>query len=97
MHEVIEMTQDHFEQPPMGAILVLGPAVTDQVEGNALFNQIVAVRAHLQHLSEAMAFLLEQKTQIAAAAVSTLSQLDAPIAELEEALSNARRQFANKE
>ncbi|KAG1718273.1 uncharacterized protein EDB91DRAFT_1090173 [Suillus paluster] len=55
-------------QEPIGAMLMPGPAVTGQVDGDALFNQIVAVRAHLRHLGEAMASLLEQKTQIAAAA-----------------------------
>ncbi|KAG2114326.1 uncharacterized protein F5147DRAFT_650104 [Suillus discolor] len=96
VHEVMEMTQDHFEQLPMGAMLVLGPAVTSQVDGDALFNQIVTVRTHLQHLGEAMASLLEQKHQIAAAAASTMSQLEALIAELEQVLLNSRRQFAGK-
>jgi hypothetical protein len=72
----------------MGAMLVLGPAVTEQVDGDALFNQIVAVRAHLQHLSEAMLSLLDQKTQVAAEAMSTMLQLDTPIAEVVEALLN---------
>ncbi|KAG1837247.1 hypothetical protein C8R48DRAFT_782752 [Suillus tomentosus] len=65
VHEVMEMTQDHFEQLLMGAMLVPGPAVTGQVDGDALFNQIMAVRTHLQHLGEAMSSLLEQKHQIA--------------------------------
>ncbi|KAG1724560.1 uncharacterized protein EDB91DRAFT_1087413, partial [Suillus paluster] len=70
------------------------PMLTIQeVDGDALFNQIVAVRAHLRHLGEAMASLLEQKTQIAAAAASTISQLEAPIDEVEQALINSRRRF----
>jgi hypothetical protein len=72
----------------MGAMLVPGPTVTGQVDGDALFNQMVAVRAHLQHLGEAMSSLLDQKTQVAAEAMSTMSQLDAPIAEVAEALLN---------
>ncbi|KAG1807072.1 hypothetical protein EV424DRAFT_1544016 [Suillus variegatus] len=97
MQEVMEMTQDHFEQLPMGAMLVPGPEVTGQVEGDALFNQIVAVRAHLQHLGEEMASLLEQKNQIVTGAMSTMRELEAPIAELEEALVNSGRQFVVKE
>ncbi|KAG1728247.1 uncharacterized protein EDB91DRAFT_1253510 [Suillus paluster] len=80
-------------QEPIGAMLMPGPAVTGQVDSDALFNQIVAVRAHLRHLGEAMASLLEQKTQIAAAAASTISQLEAPIDEVEQALINSRRRF----
>jgi hypothetical protein len=72
----------------MGAMLMPGPTVTGQVDGDALFNQIVAVRTHLQHLGEAMASLLDQKTQVAAKAMSTMLQLDAPIAEVAEALLN---------
>ncbi|KAG2087516.1 uncharacterized protein F5147DRAFT_781280 [Suillus discolor] len=96
VHEVMEMTQDHFEQLLMGAMLVPGPAVTGQVDGGALFNQIVVVRTHLQHLGEAMSPLLEQKHQIAAAAAYTMSQLEAPIAELQQQLLNSRQQFAGK-
>ncbi|KAG1889746.1 uncharacterized protein F5891DRAFT_987241 [Suillus fuscotomentosus] len=81
MHEVMEMTQDHFEQ---------------LVDSDALFNQIVAVRAHLQHLGETMASLLEQKNQISATAVSTMSQLKAPIMKLEEALLDSHRKCADK-
>ncbi|KAG1852525.1 hypothetical protein F4604DRAFT_1686628 [Suillus subluteus] len=66
-------TSIHANCQPMGAMLAPSPAVTGQVDGDALFNQIVAVRAHLQHLGEAMASLLEQKTQIAAEATSTMS------------------------
>ncbi|KAG0692658.1 hypothetical protein DFH29DRAFT_1008279 [Suillus ampliporus] len=95
--EVFNMTKDHFEQLPMGAMLVPGPVVTSQAQGDALFNQIVAVRAHLQHLGEAMASLLEEKTQIAATVVSTMSQLEAPIDEVEEALLNSRRRFPAEE
>ncbi|KAG0693557.1 hypothetical protein DFH29DRAFT_881368 [Suillus ampliporus] len=91
--EVLDMTKDHFKQLPMGAMLVPGPVVTGQAEGDALFNQIVAVRAHLQHLGEAMASLLDEKTQITAAVVSTMSQLEAPIDEVEEALLNSCRRF----
>ncbi|KAG2082110.1 hypothetical protein BD769DRAFT_1683394 [Suillus cothurnatus] len=86
VREVMEMTQDNWS--PMGAMLVPGPTVTGQVDGDALFNQMVAVRAHLQHLGEAMSSLLDQKTQVAAEAMSTMSQLDAPIAEVAEALLN---------
>lgn len=81
----------------MGAMLVPGPEVTGQVEGDALFNQIVAVRAHLHHLGEAMASLLEQKNQIVTGAMSTMTQLEVPIAELEQALVNSGQQFVVKE
>ncbi|KAG1776219.1 hypothetical protein EV702DRAFT_1198538 [Suillus placidus] len=87
--EVLEMTQDHFEQLPMGAMLVLGPAVTGQVEGDALLNQILAVRARIQHLGKTLASMLEEKTQKAAAAASTMSQLEGPMDELEDALLNS--------
>ncbi|KAG2095120.1 uncharacterized protein F5147DRAFT_778815 [Suillus discolor] len=97
IHEVMEMTQDHFEQLPMGAMLVPGPVVTGQVDGDALFNQIVAVRAHLKHLGDAMGALLDQKTQVATAAASTMSQLEGPIADLEEALLNSSGQLSGKD
>ncbi|KAG1726508.1 uncharacterized protein EDB91DRAFT_1254282 [Suillus paluster] len=93
IQEVMEMTREHFEQLPIGAMLMPGPAVTGQVDSDALFNQIVVVRAHLRHLSEAMASLLEQKTQIAAVAASTISQLEVPIDEVEQALINSHRRF----
>ncbi|KAG1721468.1 uncharacterized protein EDB91DRAFT_1088432 [Suillus paluster] len=78
-------------QEPIGAILMPGPTVTGQVNGDPLFNQIVAVRAHLQHLGEAMASLLEQKIQIAAAATSTISQLEVLIDEVKQALIHSHR------
>ncbi|KAG2030729.1 hypothetical protein BDR03DRAFT_986902 [Suillus americanus] len=91
VNEVLEMTQDHFEQLPMGAVLVPGPVVTGQVEGDPLLNQILAVRACIQHLGDTLASVLEEKIQMAAAAASTMSQLEGPMSELEEALSNTRR------
>ncbi|KAG1767880.1 hypothetical protein EV702DRAFT_1050213 [Suillus placidus] len=91
--EVLEMTQDHFEQLPMGAMLVPSPAVTGQVEGDALLNQILAVRAHIQHLGKTLASMLEEKTQKAAAAASTMSQLEGPMDELEDALLNSSHCF----
>lgn len=78
-------------------MLVPGPVVTGQVDGDALFNQIVAVRAHLKHLSEAMGALLDQKTQVTTAAASTMSQLEGLIAELEEALLNSSMQLLGKD
>ncbi|KAG0695460.1 hypothetical protein DFH29DRAFT_1005436 [Suillus ampliporus] len=36
--EVMDMTWNHFEQLPMGAMLVLGPMVTGQADSDALFN-----------------------------------------------------------
>ncbi|KAG2068915.1 hypothetical protein BDR04DRAFT_1157305 [Suillus decipiens] len=88
VNKVLEMTQDHFEQLPMGAMLLPGPVVTGQVEDNPLLNQILAVRACIQHLSNALASMLEEKIQMAAVAASTMSQLEGPIGELEEVLSN---------
>ncbi|KAG1797141.1 uncharacterized protein HD556DRAFT_1441296 [Suillus plorans] len=97
LQEVMEMTHDHFEQLPLGAILEPGPAVTGQVDGEALFNQIVAARAHLQHLGESMASLLEQKAGLPLQPQSTMSQLEGPIAELEEELLNSGRQLSGKD
>ncbi|KAG1887750.1 hypothetical protein F4604DRAFT_1916571 [Suillus subluteus] len=65
MQEVMKMAQDHFEQLPMGAMLMPSPMVTGQVDGDALFNQIVVITAE---------------------AVSTMLQLEAPIAEVAEVL-----------
>ncbi|KAG2057629.1 hypothetical protein BDR06DRAFT_1036823 [Suillus hirtellus] len=96
VHEIMEMTQDHFEQLLMGTMLVPDLAVTGQVDGNALFNQIMVVRTHLQHLGKAMSSLLEQKHQITAAAAYTMSQLEAPITELQQQLLNSHQQFAGK-
>ncbi|KAG2365827.1 hypothetical protein BDR07DRAFT_1374021 [Suillus spraguei] len=83
INEVMDMTQDHFEQLPMGAILVPGPVVTSQVEGDPLLNQILAVKARIQHLGESLASLLEEKTK---AAASNMADLKGPMDQLEEAL-----------
>ncbi|KAG2074976.1 hypothetical protein BDR04DRAFT_1115424 [Suillus decipiens] len=74
VNKVLEMTQDHFEQLPMRAMLLPGTVVTSQVEGDPLLNQILAVRAHMQHLGNTLASMLEEKIQMAAAATSTMSQ-----------------------
>ncbi|KAG2067589.1 hypothetical protein BDR04DRAFT_1158933 [Suillus decipiens] len=78
-----------WEADPMGAMLLPCPVVTGQVEGDPLLNQILAVRVHIQHLSDALASMLEEKIQMATMAALTMSQLEGPMGELEEALSNS--------
>lgn len=80
----------------MGTMLVPGPVITNQVESDPLFNQIVAVRAHLLALGQAMEDLLEEKTRIAAAAAATMTQLEAPIDEVEQALVNSLTPLDNE-
>ncbi|KAG2134168.1 uncharacterized protein EDB93DRAFT_1107373 [Suillus bovinus] len=91
--EVMEMTQDHFEQLPMGSMLVPGPPVTSQVEGDPLLNQILAVKAHVEHLGKSLASMLEEKIKIAVAAASTMEQLEGPMDELVEALLDSHQKF----
>ncbi|KAG1820934.1 uncharacterized protein BJ212DRAFT_1297412 [Suillus subaureus] len=78
VNEVMDMTHDHFEQLPMGAMLVPGPVVTGQVEGEPLLNQIMAVKAHIQHLSKSLESMLEEKIQKAVEATATMSNLRGP-------------------
>ncbi|KAG1819026.1 uncharacterized protein BJ212DRAFT_1479153 [Suillus subaureus] len=80
--EVMEMTRDHFEQLLMGTMLLPGPVITDQADGDALVNPIVAVRAHLQQLSDTLSCLLEEKTQVATVAAATMARLEALMDEL---------------
>ncbi|KAG1814381.1 uncharacterized protein BJ212DRAFT_1300676 [Suillus subaureus] len=86
LQEVMEMTRDHFEQLPMGTMLLPGPVITDQADGDALVNQIVVVRAHLQQLSDALSCLLEEKTQVATVAAATMARLEALMDELLDSL-----------
>jgi hypothetical protein len=74
----------------MGARLALGPEVTGQVEGEPL-NQIIAVKACMQHHCESLAKMLEEKIQITVAAASTMSQLEGPMDELEKVLLNSHQ------
>ncbi|KAG1872207.1 hypothetical protein F4604DRAFT_1925812 [Suillus subluteus] len=91
VNEVLDMMADHFEQLPMGAMLLPGPAVAGQVEGDPLFNQILAVKAHVQHLGDSLEKMLQETTMMAAAAASSMSELEGPMDELEEALLTSRR------
>ncbi|KAG1888831.1 hypothetical protein F4604DRAFT_1915894 [Suillus subluteus] len=86
VNEVLDMMVDHFEQLPMGAMLLPSPAVASQVDDDPLLNQILAVKARIQHLSDSLERMLQEKTMMAAAAASTMSQLEGPMDELEEAL-----------
>ncbi|KAG2067441.1 hypothetical protein BDR04DRAFT_1159147 [Suillus decipiens] len=96
VNEVMDMVEDHFEQLPMGAMLSPGPAVTSQVKGDPLLNQILAVMACMKHLGKSLTSLLEEKTRMAAEAAKTMSQLEGPMGELEEVLSKAQRQFVSE-
>ncbi|KAG2064947.1 hypothetical protein BDR04DRAFT_1122208 [Suillus decipiens] len=69
------MVQDHFEQLLLGAMLQPGPAVTSQVDGEPCLNQILAVKAHVEHLKE--------KIQMATEATNTISQLEGPMFQLD--------------
>ncbi|KAG2068610.1 hypothetical protein BDR04DRAFT_1119598 [Suillus decipiens] len=80
VNEVMDMVQDHFEQLPMGAMLLLGPVVTGQVKGNPLLNQILVVMACMKHLGKSLTSLLEEKIRMAAEAAKTMSQLEGPMA-----------------
>ncbi|KAG1880164.1 hypothetical protein F4604DRAFT_1922843 [Suillus subluteus] len=91
VNEVLDMMADHFEQLPMGAMLLPSPAVTSQVEGDPLLNQILAVKARVQHLSDSLERMLQEKTMMAAAAASSMSKLEGPMDQLEEALLTSRR------
>ncbi|KAG1854606.1 hypothetical protein F4604DRAFT_1685974 [Suillus subluteus] len=91
VNEVLDMMADHFEQLPMGAMLLPGPAVTGQVEGDPLLNQILAVKACVQHLGDSLERMLQEKTMMAAAAASSMSELEGPMDQLEEALLTSRR------
>ncbi|KAG2132111.1 hypothetical protein DEU56DRAFT_757444 [Suillus clintonianus] len=82
LHEVMEMVCYHFEQLPMGTMLLAGPQITGQVDGDALCNQFLAVKTHLERLGTAMAVMLEHKTQAASAAAATMAELEAPMEEL---------------
>ncbi|KAG1783200.1 hypothetical protein EV702DRAFT_1191632 [Suillus placidus] len=42
VNEVIDMAIDHFEQLPLGAMLLPGPVVADRFDGAPLLNQILA-------------------------------------------------------
>ncbi|KAG1838774.1 hypothetical protein F4604DRAFT_1941158 [Suillus subluteus] len=91
VNEVMDMTHDHFEQLPMGAMLVPGPVITGQVEGDPLLNQILALKARIQHLGKSLASLLEEKTKAATVAASTMADLEGPMDQLEEALLKSSR------
>ncbi|KAG1849775.1 hypothetical protein F4604DRAFT_1687361 [Suillus subluteus] len=91
VNEVLDMMADHFEQLPMGAMLLPGPAVAGQVEGDPLLNQILAVKARVQHLGDSLEKMLQEKTMMAAAATSSMSELEGSMDELEEALLTSRR------
>ena len=52
--------------------------------------------AWIKHLSESLASLLAEKTKMAAEATNTMSQLEGPMGELEEALSNTQKQFVSQ-
>ncbi|KAG1868315.1 hypothetical protein DFJ58DRAFT_723571 [Suillus subalutaceus] len=91
VNEVLDMMADHFEQLPMGAMLLPGPAVAGQVEGDPLLNQILAVKARVQHLGNSLERMLQEKTMKAAAAATTMSELEGPMDQLEEALLTSRR------
>ncbi|KAG1836909.1 hypothetical protein F4604DRAFT_1942779 [Suillus subluteus] len=91
VNEVLDMMADHFEQLPMGAMLLPGPAVAGQVEGDPLLNQILAVKARVQHLSNSLEKMLQEKTMMATAAASSMSKLEGPMDELEEALLTSRQ------
>ncbi|KAG1887849.1 hypothetical protein F4604DRAFT_1916680 [Suillus subluteus] len=86
VNEVLDMMADHFEQLPMGAMLLPGPAVAGQVEGDPLLNQILAVKAHVQHLGDSLEKMLQEKTMMVVATTSSMSELEGPMDELEEAL-----------
>ncbi|KAG1884019.1 hypothetical protein F4604DRAFT_1919839 [Suillus subluteus] len=91
VNEVLDMMADHFEQLPMGAMLLPGPAVAGQVEGDPLLNQILAVKACVQHLSDSLEKMLQEKIMMAAAAASSMSELEGPMDELEEVLLTSCR------
>ncbi|KAG1837769.1 hypothetical protein F4604DRAFT_1692091 [Suillus subluteus] len=91
VNEVLDMMADHFEQLPMGAMLLPGPAVAGQVEGDPFLNQILAVKARVQHLGDSLERMLQEKTMMAAAAASSMSELEGPMDELEEVLLTSRR------
>ncbi|KAG2739741.1 hypothetical protein P692DRAFT_20881766 [Suillus brevipes Sb2] len=89
--EVMDMTVDHFDQLPMGAMLQPGPTVAGQIDGKPCLNQILAVKARVQHLGESLTKMLEEKIQMAANAADAISKLEGPMCELEEAILNTRR------
>ncbi|KAG1866109.1 hypothetical protein F4604DRAFT_1928111 [Suillus subluteus] len=91
VNEVLDMMADHFEQLPMGAMLLPGPAVAGQVEGDPLLNQILAVKACVQHLGDSLERMLQEKTMMAVAAASSMSKLEGPMDQLEEALLTSRQ------
>ncbi|KAG1887202.1 hypothetical protein F4604DRAFT_1675213 [Suillus subluteus] len=91
VNEVLDMMADHFEQLPMGAMLLPSPAVAGQVEGDPLLNQILAVKARIQHLGNSLEKMLQEKTMMATAAASSMSELEGPMDELEEALLTSRQ------
>lgn len=98
------MTVDHFEQlvshlslmlgfylfsfVATGAMLVPSPVVGEQYHGAPLLNQILAVRAHVQHLGDSLARMLQEKTKMAVEATSIMFQHEGPMDELEEVLLN---------
>jgi hypothetical protein len=75
----------------MGAMLQPGPTVAGQIDGKPCLNQILAVKARVQHLGESLTKMLEEKIQMAANAADTISKLEGPMCELEEAILNTRR------
>ncbi|KAG1844235.1 hypothetical protein F4604DRAFT_1937647 [Suillus subluteus] len=91
VNEVLDMMADHFEQLPMGAMLLPGPAVAGQVEGDPLLNKILAVKARIQHLGNSLERMLQEKTMMAVAATSSMSELEGPMDQLEEALLTSCR------
>ncbi|KAG1732466.1 hypothetical protein EDD22DRAFT_960365 [Suillus occidentalis] len=88
--KVMDMTIDHFDQLPLGAMLQPSPTVTSQVDGKPCLNQILAVKACVQHLSKSLTKMLEEKIQMATDAADAISKLEGPMSELEEALLNSR-------
>jgi hypothetical protein len=66
-------------------------SVADQVDGKPYLNQILAVKAHVQHLGKSLTKILEEKIQMATEAADTMSQLEGPMCELEKVLLNSRQ------
>jgi hypothetical protein len=72
-------------------MLVLGPVVTSRVDGDPLLTQIQALKAHVQHLGDALVCMLDEKIKLAAEAATSMADLEGPMDQLEEALMNSSR------